>query len=162
MAGNIRVQSLEDTTRHLSKMVDQAIDYQKAISLERTEDEVLDRILQSIEDEFTKLSEVINETLTAHTHDDRYLTGVVSTMTGDEIFTQALGNVYLKDPGGAGRNLNPSGSFNDGIVVFVVNTADAAETLTFDSAGLNQAINQNERGIFAYNGTDWLKIYVGS
>jgi len=85
----------------------------------------------------------------------------VGTMTGNETFYPTEGNVFIKDPAG-NRNFNPVGTFQAGAVVYVINTADAAETITFDSAGLNQAIAQNERGIFAFDGTDWLKVYVGS
>jgi len=86
----------------------------------------------------------------------------VSTMTTNENFNKNHGNVFIKDPGGANRNFNPTGSFDAGHVIICINTADAAETITFDSLGLNQAINQNERGIFIYDGNNWLKIYVGS
>lgn len=83
------------------------------------------------------------------------------TMTGNETFILTQGNIFIRDPDG-NRNFNPSGTFKALYQVTVVNTADAAETITFDSAGLNQTIAQNERGIFVFDGTDWLKIYVGS
>lgn len=95
--------------------------------------------------------------------DDTFVPGgAVGTMTDNETFGPGDGNIFIKDPGGAGRNFNPDGTFQALHKVTVVNTADAAETITFDSATLNQAIDQNERGIFVYTGTAWLKIYVGS
>ena len=75
-------------------------------------------------------------------------------------FTPRDGSLHEVDPNGA-VNYNPSGTFPKGFELIVINTAGAAETITFDSAGLNQAITQNQRGIFAYNGTSWRKIFVG-
>jgi hypothetical protein len=60
------------------------------------------------------------------------------------------------------RQYHPSGEFPDAFQITVINTADDAEAITFDSAGLNQAIAQDERGIFVFDGTTWLKVYVGS
>lgn len=88
--------------------------------------------------------------------------GAVSTMSGNEVFTIADGRMFIKDPGGAARTFNPSGAFPPLYEITIVNTADAAETITFDSAGLNQSIAQNQRGIFVYDGSAWLKVYVGS
>jgi hypothetical protein len=91
--------------------------------------------------------------------------GETSIMTGNETFKIHQGHVFIKDPGGAGRTFNPNTSVNPfpiGFQVTVVNTADAAETITFDSTVLNQAIAQGERGIFVYDGTNWRKVYVGS
>lgn len=87
--------------------------------------------------------------------------GAVGAMSGNETFAAGDGNLFIKDPDGAGRNFNPSGTFAALTRIEVINTADGAETITFDSAGLNQAIAQNERGIFAYDGSDWLAIFVG-
>lgn len=83
------------------------------------------------------------------------------TMFTDEVFTAAA-NYIEKDPGGANRTLDPSGAFTRGHQLILVNLADAAETITFDSAGLNVAVAQNQRGIFVYSGAAWRKIYVGS
>lgn len=75
-------------------------------------------------------------------------------------FTTYDGHIHEVDPNGS-VNYNPSGPFPRGYQLTVINTAGAAETITFDSAVLNQAITQNQRGIFAYNGTVWRKIFVG-
>lgn len=84
------------------------------------------------------------------------------TMTANETFRQAHGPVFERDPGGAARNFNPSGAFAAGHEVVVINTADAAETITFDSAGIAAAIAQGQHGRFVYNGSAWRKLYVGA
>jgi hypothetical protein len=78
-----------------------------------------------------------------------------ATMSGHETFAPTDGHVFWRDPDGANRNFNPSGTFIRGHVICLFNTADAAENITFDSAGLAQDISQNERGIFVYNGSSW-------
>ena len=83
------------------------------------------------------------------------------TLSANGTFGPEYGNVLAVDPGGAARNYNPSGSFTPWTQITIINAADAAETITFDSAGLNQAIAQNERGIFVYDGSAWQKIFVG-
>ena len=162
--------------------------------------------------------------------------GQTKTLTDDTIFTGISGDTLILDPGGVNRNIVPTGEFYPYTEIKVVNTADAAETLTFDptftaagnhdgdanadvlvddngawvvdqlvsktvtnstdgssgfitantattvtailidgtdndwdvndaytidNAGLNQAIAQNERGMFTYNGSAWVKIFVG-
>lgn len=68
------------------------------------------------------------------------------------------------DPNGGNINLDPRTGVTWPMIneMIVVNTANAAETITFDSAGLNQAIAQNERAIFVFDGSNWLKVYLGS
>ena len=82
-------------------------------------------------------------------------------MAADETFAAIDGNYFERDPNGVARNFNPSGRFRAGTVVYLVNTAAAAFAVTFDSTGLNQAVAQNQRGIFGYNGANWRKIFVG-
>ncbi len=90
---------------------------------------------------------------------------VVETDDGSGTRTFEIGEfkTIVIDPNGGGINLNPRAvtwpRVNE---LIVVNTANAAETITFDSTGLNQAIAQSERGIFVYDGSNWLKVYVGS
>lgn len=88
---------------------------------------------------------------------------VVETLSGARTFEIGEAKTFVLDPGGAARNFDPRNvtwpMINE---LIVVNTADAAETITFDSSGLNQAIAQNERGIFVFDGSNWLKVYVGS
>jgi hypothetical protein len=87
--------------------------------------------------------------------------GKVWSLTGTTAFYVGDGFIHIVDPAGAARNFNPT---NDWPIctMTVINTADAAETITFDQPTLNQAIAQNERGIFGFDGTSWYKIYVGS
>ena len=88
--------------------------------------------------------------------------GQVTTMTGHATFSYGDGELHIIDPGGAPRNFNPSGNFPKRAEIWVINTADNAETITFDSTGIAQAIAQNERGFFVYSGSAWIKVYVGS
>lgn len=92
---------------------------------------------------------------------ESYRPGAVGTMSGNETFGIADGRLFIKDPGAA-RNFNPTGYFPPLYQVTVINTANAAETITFDSTGLNEDLDQNERGIFVYDGSNWFKVYVGS
>lgn len=88
---------------------------------------------------------------------------VVETLSGNKTFVIGEAKTFFTDPGGAARTFNPIAvtwpMINE---LIVINTADAAETITFDSTGLNAAIPQNNRGIFAYDGANWYKIYIGS
>lgn len=89
------------------------------------------------------------------------ISGTSTTLTGNGTFTMNTGLVHKVDPGGSARNYDPSGTFPPWSIVILINAADAAETITFDSEGLNQAVARYERGIFVFDGTDWLAIYVG-
>jgi len=85
------------------------------------------------------------------------------TMTTNEWIYPYQGKILILDPNGADRNLRcDSADWTKGALVIVVNTADAAETIYWDAAGINVPIAQNERGIFLYDGSGWIKIYVGS
>jgi len=72
------------------------------------------------------------------------------------------GFIHFVDPQANGRDFNPAGDWPTPCIITVINTADAAEQIDFDQAVLNQAILQNQRGIFGFDGTIWYKIYVGS
>lgn len=85
----------------------------------------------------------------------------VSTMSGDETFDNDDALIFVKDPGGTNRTFNPTSTFIKGILVYLVNTADASETITFDSAGLGAVVGQNECGIFTYDGSVWKTIWLG-
>lgn len=89
------------------------------------------------------------------------LKGATGIMTGNEVFNALSGNVFVKDPNGIARNFNPLGVFQNGHLIILVNTASDATAITFDSTGLNQAVAQNQRGIFVYDGTAWRKVFVG-
>ena len=88
--------------------------------------------------------------------------GKTETLSAHGTFTYGDGELHLIDPGGAPRNYNPSGAFPERAEIWVINTADAAETLTVDSGGIAVAVAQDERGYFVYDGSSWIKVYVGS
>ncbi len=73
------------------------------------------------------------------------------TLTNNDIFLQYL------DPGGAGRNVYLPAASTDNYAFFIVNTADAAETLTVltSSSDSVDTVAQNEAKIFVSNGTTW-------
>ena len=52
-------------------------------------------------------------------------------LTGNKVFRPEDMPVMFVDPG-ANRNLTPSAVFQEGLVTTIINTADAAETITFD------------------------------
>lgn len=112
--------------------------------------------------------EIVEGTITSPVYDDSRGTegnfrvggtllqaGAVGTMTGNETFTYTSGNQFIKDPGGAARTFNPSGSFPALTEITVINTADSAEAITFDSGTLGAVIRQNQRGTFLYTGSAW-------
>lgn len=93
--------------------------------------------------------------------------GTTQTLSGHATFTkndigQTGRHIFFVDPGGANRNYNPSGDFLDITILTIINTADAAETITFDSTGIAVGINQNGWGKFAYNGSEWIAIGSGT
>lgn len=66
------------------------------------------------------------------------------------------GTVFCLTASGGNRNFNPSTTdvWPIGYQIDVYNT-DGANTITFDSAGLNKSIAANKHGIFVYNGSAW-------
>ncbi|HDD44583.1 MAG TPA: hypothetical protein ENG63_06975 [Candidatus Desulfofervidus auxilii] len=85
------------------------------------------------------------------------------TLTSDYTIENWEGNVFIFDPNGANRNIYPTGLQGyKYIPVIIINTADAAENLIFDPTGLNLTIGQGQRAIVVYDGTQWLKVYLGS
>ena len=78
-----------------------------------------------------------------------------TTMTTHETFVSTDGHSFWRDPGGAERNFNPSGTFVRNHQITIVNTADADEDITFDSTVLAQTVGQNQTGTFIYNGSTW-------
>ena len=89
------------------------------------------------------------------------------TLSDNGTFTRqdigpTLERTFHIDPGGTNRNYNPSGSFADWTIITIENTADAAETITFDSAGIAVQISQGNSSSFQYNGSAWVEISRGS
>lgn len=93
--------------------------------------------------------------------------GSPKTIATSSAITFKLGDArtYLVTPGAA-LTFNPDsagnvGTFPAGYEVVLVNLS-GTYTITFNSAGLNQAVTAGQRGIFVYDGTAWRKVYVGS
>lgn len=85
------------------------------------------------------------------------------TLSGTRTFTTAEVQQYAfwsLDPGGAGRNVvMPSESANTGQVVYIHNSADAAEVLTIKASNGSTTIctpTQAETAIVWCNGTTWI------
>lgn len=79
-----------------------------------------------------------------------------ATLSGADTLTTASQHVQILDPGGAGRNVTlPTGT--TGMWFFIVNMADAAETLTVKDAGAATviAVPQNKAALVVHNGTTW-------
>ena len=96
------------------------------------------------------------------------LTGTQTiTMTGDvDLAFQATSgdttverNILMVDPGGAARNLDlPPEADSDGALLFITNTADAAEILTIRNDANDKTVAtcaQDEEAIVWCNGTTW-------
>lgn len=82
----------------------------------------------------------------------------IETLTGAETWTLKNSQWNFLDPGGSGRTITlPEEETNDGLWYMIINTADAAETLTInnDAAAAVITIGQNEGAIVACNGTAW-------
>jgi len=77
-----------------------------------------------------------------------------ATLTGDTTFTDNNGErlILILNPGGADRNVNPSGTFTDGFVVEVINNGPTSsyELLFFDSTGLNNPVSPGIKQSFTY------------
>ena len=86
----------------------------------------------------------------------------VDAAGSNQTFVSTDGWVFKVDPNGGNINFNPSGTFDSWHQITLLNVSDGAETITFDSAGLNQAVAAGYRGIFVYDGTNWLKVYMGN
>jgi len=75
------------------------------------------------------------------------------------------GFVHHVDPdiGGAGsREFNPTGDWPTPCVVYVTNNGGAAgENVRFNGAAAND-IDNGETGIFLFDGSTWIKAYIGS
>lgn len=90
--------------------------------------------------------------------------GLVATITANYTFYPYTQRTLILDPGAGSYNVDPEvgGAFEDGFGLWVVNNTGSTGVLTFDSAGLAQAVSPGYRGYFAYDGSSWLKIYLGS
>lgn len=85
---------------------------------------------------------------------------VERTMQTSEYFSPDEVSLYVLDPGGAARNFDPhpDETFTAGDVVGVLNVADAAETITFDSGGLAATVSQGAGALFVFTSGGWLMV----
>lgn len=90
---------------------------------------------------------------------------IVQTLTGTTTLALPLARVYSLDPGGAGRNLVlPTEADSKGVEFYIVNTADAAETITVKASNGTTTvgtIDQNEGAVAVCDGTRW-KVMVNA
>ncbi len=86
---------------------------------------------------------------------------VVETLAANRTLTQAEvdeSNMFSFDPGGSARNLVlPAEATSAGIVLFINNTADAAEVITIqdDTPATVCTPTQNESAIVWCDGVSW-------
>ncbi len=91
----------------------------------------------------------------------RFSVKAVETLSGDRVITVAemeRTQIFLFDPGGAGRNLDlPAEETSKGAVIFISNRADAAEVITIrnDAAATVCTPTQNEAAIVFCDGVSW-------
>lgn len=73
--------------------------------------------------------------------------------------------VHFLDPGGAARDVTlPAEASSENLVFVIINTADAAETITVknDGGGTVVTIAQNKGGIVFCDGTTWKGLVGGN
>lgn len=83
----------------------------------------------------------------------------VSSPSANQTFTFDGDHVFVLTPSST-INLNPSGTFPPGHMVFV--SVPSGSTVTFDSTGLNQSIAAGNALMFAYDGTNWKRVLFSS
>lgn len=83
----------------------------------------------------------------------KYSTQSIATTTA---FTSDVGfeKSYFITPTGGDQNFNPSGSFNTGYRVWLINCS-GSYNVVFDSAGSIQTVAPGAYGLFIYDGSVW-------
>lgn len=83
-----------------------------------------------------------------------------STLSATKTLTDADKGIQFLDPGGAGRDVTLPAESSANHAFCIVNTADAAETLTVkdDGGATIKALAQGENGLFVSNGVAWKMI----
>ena len=84
----------------------------------------------------------------------KYSTQSISATT---TFSSDVGaeKTYFITPTGADRNFNPTGDFNTGYRVWVINSS-GSYNIVFDAAVSAQTVSPGTYGMFIYNGAIWL------
>lgn len=86
----------------------------------------------------------------------------IDNFTGNENITLTDGTVLIRDPNGASRSLVPTGTFPEGELIYIINTADAAEDIIWNTGGADTYyVGQNETAIVSYDGTLWRTLLLG-
>ena len=85
----------------------------------------------------------------------------VQTLTGTYAMDERAPPLAFLDPGGSARTVKLPPNPKKGQIQIIVNTADAAEVITVQTAagaGLTPAITptQSETAVLMYNGTAWI------
>lgn len=79
----------------------------------------------------------------------------VSSPSTNQTFTMGSNRIFVLTPSTT-INLDPSGTFPQGYMVFV--DVPSGSTVTFDSSGVNTAIASGTGAVFAYSGSAWKKV----
>ena len=101
----------------------------------------------------TNLLALKTEAITAAANHTLLVTGTAAANQ-----TKITSNIVLFDPGGSGRDLTlPAEASSTGLLLVIMNTADAAETTLVkdDGGGAVVTIAQSEGGIVVCDGTTW-------
>ena len=84
-----------------------------------------------------------------------------ATLSAALVLDGTYGDVLKLDPGGAARDLTlwPVAT-RKGVVAFIVNAADAAETITVKNVGGDTigSLAQNKSGFFYCDGSTWVAV----
>jgi hypothetical protein len=84
------------------------------------------------------------------------------TASGAITLDSTRGSIHKIDPGGAGRDVTlEAEGVSAGVLRFIINGADNAETLTIkdDSPATIETIEQNTAALFFCDGTSWYFIF---
>lgn len=90
-----------------------------------------------------------------------YVATLDAALTLDDTYPSLL----KLDPGGANRNVTlPAIATSEGVFLWIVNAADAAENLVVKNAAADTigTINQNEEGIFFCDGSSWILFRIAT
>lgn len=89
----------------------------------------------------------------------------VATLTGNLTLDDTYPGLLKLDPGGSSRDITlPAVATNEGVWLWFVNAADAAENLVVKNVGGDTigTVNQNEEGIFYCTGAAWVLFRVAT
>jgi len=82
--------------------------------------------------------------------------GFKKTLSEDLDMRNYFGKDYFLDPGGANRDITPTGKFKPFSEKRIINTADAAETLTFDPLFTSSGTADNTSDLLTFSTGAWV------